>query len=320
VSAVRAQFLRSVVKRLPPVSRREDRIRELEQHLASGDPLTQPSYRARIYTERRLRTLHAETSVIRGGKLHVYELARSHGIDVPRQFGRWDDPAEIRWDELPDHVVIKSAFSSTSRGVFPLRRREAGWELITRDTILTQDQLTATLEGLIESGRALPPFAAEEFLDEDGTGAHTPTDVRNLCFYGEVPLISLRRSGEHGIDHAARYRFVDEKGEDVLDSHPSVVVDQTIQVPAGLHELVDVASRLSVAIRAPFSRIDLYRIGDRVVFGEVTPRPGGRQWFGPELDLMLGEAWERAEARLARDIAGGMTPEPVFGPVDTAHG
>lgn len=317
---MRAPFLRSVVGRLAPVSRREARIRELEQHLASGDPLTLPSYRARIYAERRLRVLGGETSVISGGKLHVYELAQSHGIEVPRQFGRWDHPAEIRWDELPDQVVIKSAFSSTSRGVFPLRRREVGWEVITRDTILTQAQLIATLETLIETERALPPFAAEAFLDEDGTGTRTPTDVRNLCFYGEVPLISLRRCDEHGIDRATRYRFVDEKGEDVLDSHPSVVVDQTIPVPSALHELVDVASRLSVAIRAPFSRIDLYRIGDRVVFGEVTPRPGGRQWFGPEIDLMLGEAWERAEARLARDLAGGMTPEPEFGPVKPTHG
>ena len=75
------------------------------------------------------------------------------------------------------------------------------------------------------------------------------------------------------------------------------------------------ASRLSVAIRAPFSRIDMYRIGDRSVFGEVTPRPGGPQWFGRELDVRLGEAWERALIRLARDVAHGMSPEPEFGPV-----
>jgi hypothetical protein len=91
-------------------------------------------------------------------------------------------------------------------------------------------------------------------------------------------------------------------------------------VPEKFDELRDAASRLSIAIRAPFSRIDLYRIRDRVVFGEVTPRPGGRQWFGPELDRVLGEAWERAQVRLARDIADGMSPEPAFGSSDAAHG
>jgi hypothetical protein len=97
------------------------------------------------------------------------------------------------------------------------------------------------------------------------------------------------------------------------------VVDQTIPVPTALDELCDSASRLSVAIRAPFSRIDMYRIGDRSVFGEVTPRPGGPQWFGRELDVRLGEAWERALIRLARDVAHGMSPEPEFGPVRGAE-
>ena len=114
--------------------------------------------------------------------------------------------------------------------------------------------------------------------------------------------------------HTTSWRYVDRGGADVLDKHPSLVVDQTIPVPTALEELCESASRLSVAIRAPFSRIDMYRIGDRGVFGEVTPRPGGPQWFGQEVDIMLGEAWERALIRLARDVADGMSPDPEFGP------
>ena len=260
------------------------------------------------------------TSVIRHGKFHVYDLARSHGIDVPAQHGRWDDPADIQWNDLPDLVVIKSAFSSTSRGVFPLRRTSSGWQVITRDTVMTNEELVATLTGLVETRRAKPPFAAEEFLDQDGAGRSTPTDVRALSFYGEVPLVALRRTLEHGNGKTSRFRFIDPHGDDALDTHPSVTVDQSIPVPEKFDELRDAASRLSVAIRAPFSRIDLYRIRDRVVFGEVTPRPGGRQWFGPELDRALGEAWERAQVRLARDIVNGMSPEPEFGSSDATHG
>jgi len=332
-------ILRSVFGRLPPVSRRDRRIRQLdrrlerlrdkhqrlEQDVKSGDQLTRPSYRARLHAERRLRQIEVQmgvpsTSVIRHGKFYVYDLARSHGIDVPAQHGRWDDPAGIQWDDLPDLVVIKSAFSSSSHGVFPLRRTASGWQVITRDTIMTGEQLVATLTELVKAGRAKPPFAAEEFLDQDGTGMCTPTDVRALSFYGEVPLVALRRNVEHGNGNASSFRFIDSHGDDVLDTHPSVTVDQSIPVPERFDELRDAASRLSVAIRAPFSRIDLYRIRDRVVFGEVTPRPGGRQWFGPELDLALGEAWERAQVRLARDIVNGMSPEPVFGSSDAPRG
>ena len=138
--------------------------------------------------------------------------------------------------------------------------------------------------------------------------------MRALSFYGEVPLFSLRQTVEHGNAGTTRWRYVDRKGVDVLDEHPALVVDQTIPVPTALEEVCESAARLSVAIRAPFSRIDMYRIGDRTVFGEVTPRPGGPQWFGPEVDVALGEAWERALTRLARDLVDGMSPDPEFGP------
>jgi len=318
--------IRSVFGRLPPVARRDTRVAELsdenarlKQQLASGEQLTRPSYRARIHAERRLRALGVEmgvpsTSVIRHGKFYVYDLARSHGFDVPEQFAQWDDPADIAWNALPDLVVIKSAHSSTSRGVLPLRRTDAGWEVITRDQVMTTEELTATLTDLVETGRARPPFAAEEFLDQDESGGRLPIDVRALTFYGEVPLVALRRPLEHGNKQTTSWRYVDRRGADVLDEHPSLVVDQTIPVPTALEELCETASRLSVAIRAPFSRIDMYRIGDRGVFGEVTPRPGGPQWFGQEVDIRLGEAWERALIRLARDVANGMSPDPEFGP------
>ena len=331
--------LRSWFGRLPPVARRDQRLaaltrrveklREenarLERELASGDQLTRPSYRARLHAERRLRRIEVETgvpstSVIRHGKFYVYDLARSHGFDLPEQYGRWDDPSDIAWAKLPDLVVIKSAFSSTSRGVFPLRRAVAGWEIITHDTVMTEDQLSATLSDLVEDANARPPFAAEEFLDQDGTGSRLPIDVRALSFYGEVPLFSLRQTLQHGNAGTTRWRYVDRHGVDALDEHPALVVDQTIPVPTALDEIYESAARLSIAIRAPFSRIDMYRIGDRMVFGEVTPRPGGPQWFGAEVDVALGEAWERAQVRLTHDIAAGMSPEPVFGPSDVNSG
>jgi TupA-like ATPgrasp len=76
-----------------------------------------------------------------------------------------------------------------------------------------------------------------------------------------------------------------------------------------------VAERVSVVIRAPFSRIDLYDIRGRIVFGEVTPCPGSSGGFGPDLDVMMGEAWERAQVRLWRDIAEGVSREAEWGPL-----
>jgi hypothetical protein len=100
---------------------------------------------------------------------------------------------------------------------------------------------------------------------------------------------------------------------DLVEEYRGKPTDPSIPVPASCAEIFQVASRVSVAIRAPFSRIDLYDIHGRIVFGEVTPRPGGPQWLGADLDVSLGDAWERAQVRLWRDIADGMSPEPEWG-------
>lgn len=277
-----------------------------------------PSFQVRLNEERRLRKLEVEIgapsrSVIAGGKFHVYDLVRSLGVDVPEQLGRWDDPAEIPWDDLPDTVVIKSAFAAASRGVLPLRRVDGGWQVATRDTTVTSDQLTADLVGLAAEGKARPPFGAEELLDDGSDGP--PVDVKVYSFYGETPLALLRRVDEHGGDGGAAHRFIDANGADLVEEYRGKPTDPSIPVPASCGEIFEVASRVSVAIRAPFSRIDLYDIKGRIVFGEVTPRPGGPQWLGEELDVSLGEAWERAQVRLWADIANGMSREPEWGSV-----
>lgn len=285
----------------------------------------QPSYKVRLHTEERLRALEVELgapsrSVIAGGKFHVYDLIRSHGFDVPEQYGRWDDPADITWDALPDLVVIKSARGAASHGVLPLKRSGAGWQIVTHDGATSNGaELAQRIAADVESGTIHGPFAAEEFLlDEGGTSVRPPTDVKAYAFYGEVPLIQLRQSDEHGNAEASRYRMIDPHGVDLLHTYArGRPTDTSLDVPqATLDRVVEIASHLSVAIRAPFSRIDMYGIGDRIVFGEVTPRPGPdrKVWFGPELDASLGEAWERAQVRLWRDLANGMSPEPEWGP------
>ena len=67
-------------------------------------------------------------------------------------------------------------------------------------------------------------------------------------------------------------------------------------------------------MRLPFARIDLYDVPGRLVFGEVTPRPGAAaSGSAPHLDVLMGAAWERAEARLTRDLSRGAPPEPQRG-------
>ena len=315
-------FLGAAFRRLPPVARRDQRIRDLRQ--AVRRPPIEPSFISMLHAEKRMQALgRPATSVIRHGKFFVYDLAMSHGIAIPEQFGRWADPRDIPWDELPDLVVIKSMRGAASRGVLPLRRCDGGWQIITHDdTVHTGDQLAARLVARVEEGRIMGPFGAEEFLDEDGSGTRPPMDVKVYAFYGEAVLATLRRSSHHGDRSASRYRVIDREGRDLAGTFAGRPVDKGLEVPAVLGEAFDVAERLTVATRATFSRVDLYCLGHRIVFGEITPRPGPdqRHPFPHKLDARLGDAWERARVRMSRDVAAGGSPEIQMGPVSTVPG
>lgn len=327
----RPAFLQRALRRVPAVAWRDRRIADLQARLSEQrtEQAGTASFQSRLFAERRIRghELQMEEpppSVISNGKFWVYDLVRSHGVDVPQQYGRWDDPADIPFGTLPDRVVIKSAFGSTSRGVLPLRRSDGGWQIVTRGENVTSDELVALLRDRVSSGQIRGPFGAEEFLDGE-VPEELPTDIKVYAFYGEVQMILAAQSRDHGNGRAVRYRVLDVQGADLINaaSHPALSpaigrepeaslaqVDLTLPIPNRLDELVDVASRLSILMRIPFGRFDLYRVRDRVVFGEFTPRPGGRQWFGSDLDARLGEAWERAQARLAHDLARDAAREP----------
>ncbi len=325
LTAMFRSMLRTLFRRLPPVARRDQRISDLQRRLSTPTPpASDPSFFAMLNAEARMNTMgRPGVSVIRHGKFYVYDLAQSHGIAIPEQLGRWTDPGDIPWDDLPDLAVVKSMRGSTSRGVLPLRRCDGGWQIITHDdTVHTGGQLAARLAALVEEGRILGPFAAEEFLDEDGSGTRPPMDVKVYAFYGEAVIADLRRSSRHGELSASRHRVVDRDGKDLVDTFAGRPVDRELEVPAVLEEAFDVAERLTVAIRAPFSRIDMYCLGDRIVFGEVTPRPGSNQRhpFPREVDALLGDAWERAQVRMSRDFAAGRSPEVEMGPISTVAG
>ena len=331
----RPGLLRSAFRHLPPVARRNRRIASLQAQLSatSEGSANRPSFQAHLFAARRIRAHELEAgapapSVISRGKFWVYEFVSSQGFEIPEQLGRWDEPEQIAWDDLPERVVIKADRGSTGRGVLPLRRNGHRWQVITHDAVVTPEQLAAELRTRVEQRRIAGPFGAEAFLDDGDDSEPLPCEVKVYAFYGEVPLLQITRSDEHGNLDRTRYRFVDARGSDLInaESHPALDpatgvdpvdrldrIDLAMSTPPRLDEVVDVASRLSVAMRLPFARFDLYPLRDRVVFGEVTPRPGGRQWLGADLDSLLGECWERALARFSRDVTAGVAPAPLHG-------
>lgn len=322
MGAVRARFLRSAFRRLPPVAWRDERIATLERTLRKRAELEErsygvPSFRRYIYTERRiaghLRELDpTDRGQILTRKLTSYSFARSHGVDVPRIFGIWDRPEDIDWDTLPDAVVIKSATGTAARGVIPLRRVENGWTPVTTTDIVTPSQIVDSLTSRELARRVGGPYFAEELLG--GAGDRLPVDVKVHAFYGEVGHVLLRRVNIHRNAKTTVFRVILPDGTDAGPVLRGLVHDHDIPVPANLDALMEVAARLSIAIPRAFIRVDLYDIDGRIVFGELTPRPGHLMDYGPEQDERLGQLWERAQARLFHAVQNGTAPTLRFGP------
>jgi hypothetical protein len=323
-------WVRSQARRLPPIARRDKRIRTLtaqnkrlaqrikryerEQKRMGTPQADVPSFYRQSYATGRINQ-HAEELGIPGGikiarKLRAYSFAQSHGVRIPALYGLWHTPEEIAWDELPDRVTIKSHTGASSRGVFPLRRSDDRWAIVTKPDPVTTQELVAQLRRLYDDGRVDGPYFAEELLDggRDGT---LPTEVRVFSFYGEVGLVNVRQPSDHGNPAGTAVRRFLPDGTDG-PRHPDH--DESIERPKIFDEFIGVAKRLSLAIPRPFVRIDMYDIDGDIVFGELTPRPGGSQDLGPETDRRLGELWERAQARVHLDVVNGGTYTLTFGP------
>jgi hypothetical protein len=273
-----------------------------------------PSFRRLVHAERRIAAMipnRGDRGHLVTRKLKSYAFAQSHGVAIPRVFDVWNRLEDIAWDDLPAAVVMKSNGGAGARGVVPMRRQGDHWRIVTSEDAITPTQIVELLRAHLDRGRIRAPFFAEELLpgiDDD----KLPVDAKVYAFYGEVGLVLLRSVAHHG--RVKRFRAILPDGTDFGRSCPTDVYDPTIPIPTNFTEVVRVAERLSLSVPRAFVRVDLYDVGERVVFGEFTPRPGGSEDYGPELDAQLGRLWERAHSRVLDDALSGAGYGLRFGP------
>jgi hypothetical protein len=132
-----------------------------------------------------------------------------------------------------------------------------------------------------------PQILVEEYLG-DGSGA-PPTDYKFFVFSGEIAMIQVDLDR---FSHHSRAVF-DENWQRLAVRYHFDTPTKEIARPRNLSEMTSVAKRL--AAEFDFMRVDLYDLGDRVVFGEITPTPGsGMTHIAPyEFDYHLGQRWRQ---------------------------
>jgi hypothetical protein len=140
---------------------------------------------------------------------------------------------------------------------------------------------------------AVPPRLVVEELLEDEDGA-IPADYKFWCFDGEVAFIQVLLDR---LDQPLRSIHLPDwtpiEGDFGVEG-PAVPPGR----PVALDRMLDIAGRLSVGL--DFVRVDLYAVGERVVFGELTAYPDGGQCEvadGVEGRIPLADAWRPHRGR-----------------------
>lgn len=214
-----------------------------------------------------------------------HALASGAEVEVPRTLWSGTDVGELAKVDLPDHWVLKPAHRS---GLVYFGDRDTDFDevaVLTRDWLLDIQQVQLAEWAY---GQARPVLLVEELIGEPGS---PPPDFKFFLFDGEPALVQVdldRFSGHR--------RSLFTPGWEKLPvelNHPD---GGPVPAPARLEAMVEAARRLGAGF--DFIRIDLYLVGERIVFGEFTPYPGsGLERFRPaSFDAELGARWTLPES------------------------
>lgn len=202
--------------------------------------------------------------------------------------GVWYNPEEIEWEKLPDQFVLKTTHGGGSEGVVICRDKT----VFDREKAI--DQLNKSLQtDLYKVWREWPyknvpkRIIAEKYIECKPEIQDLP-DYKWYCFDGEPKYCQViqDRSNKETID------FFDTNWvhQEFVGLNPNANNAATEPSrPKDLDVQIRIARELSKGI--PFSRIDLYSIRGKTLFGEITlyPNSGVGQFRPEKWNTQLGE-------------------------------
>lgn len=222
-------------------------------------------------------------------KLQVREQVSALGLGnlLNDLYGVWDRAEAVDFEALPPAFALKATHGS-------------GWNILCRDQrLLRRDRARQLMAQWLQKNyyawgrewayRDIPPrIIAERYLENPGQGELI--DYKFYCFDG-VPTVLFVCAGRYR-PGGVRYDAFDMDWRPIPVFKGKPAAGLGLPRPAGFAEMVDAASRLSSGW--PFLRVDLYQVGSRVLFGELTFYPDNAAVpFAPDhYNLWFGERFQ----------------------------
>jgi len=199
---------------------------------------------------------------------------------------RGDNPGDIPFDELPLKFVIKGThgckYNIIVQDKTQLDQKNRRFKL---KEWLSENYCEDKFLGVEWAYKNIrPQIIVESFLEDNGK---VPLDYKFFCFSGRAEFlqISFDRFGD------ASELILDRDFNPIEVWNGLTLYKGEVRRPDNYEEMLQVAE--SLARDLDFIRVDLYSVGKRVYFGELTCYPAsGMAPFVPRgYDFVFGEKW-----------------------------
>lgn len=210
--------------------------------------------------------------VVFADKYKVREYVTEKGLEntLVKLYGCWTNVEDINWEELPNQFVLK-----VNNGCEDI--------LICKDKSKLDIESVKKLYGSllkekfgITTGqlqyRNMPAcIIAEELLDAEKQSIKSSSlvDYKIWCLNGSPEYIFVYTNRDGGNAECMVYdKQWNAHPEYMMTSSNFSIIKYDIPKPAHLEEMLKIAARLSEG--NPEMRVDLYEVGGKVYFGELT--------------------------------------------------
>ena len=220
-------------------------------------------------------------------KLAVRDFVRGRvGSPILNEiFAVYDTEAEIRFDELPDRFVLKANHGNSFNYFVKstIDKRADIMIPLARKWLSTN---YGRLKGEWAYAKIPPRLFAEKYL-EDKNGELIR--YKFFCFDGVPKYLKVYVTDPLGV--RSRYFDLDWSSFDVAEGQPNFPVSR-VPRPPNFAEMIEISRRLSAGFDS--MRVDLYDLGNRVVFSELTNyHQATCSRFQPvEYDYKFGSYWK----------------------------
>src|SRR5690625_84363 len=238
----------------------------------------------KIYDRNPLLPIVSDKLKVRSYLIKQLGAKRANEILIPLLY-HTDNPEKISFEKLPEQFMIKATHGSGAN------------KIITSKTLLDKDELIRTCKKWLDQPYGAfkhewsyqnikPRIIIEEFIQENG---ESPIDYKFHMIHNNCEFIQViqRRVGKED-ERKMSFYDTDWKKLNIYREYPH---SRGFVKPTNFQEMLELAETLSKCF--DYIRVDLYSIGERVYFGELTnyPASGEGRYKPQSFDFELGEKW-----------------------------